>query len=85
MINNSLKGLLNYIIRYAAEGNEIIAKTHIITLSVSLTGPFASWSVTYKKRKVRFIGETGNADDVFYSIISFINDVDKEINDADNS
>lgn len=85
MINNSLKWLLIGIIGYAAEGNEITVKVPIITVSIRFTGPFMAWNVTYKKRKVRFIGKIGDADSAFYSIINFINDVDKEINDADNS
>lgn len=44
-----------------------------------------AWNVIYKKRKVRFTGQVGDADSAFYSIINFINVVDKEINDADNS
>lgn len=84
-MDNSLKHLLNNIIEYGAKGNDIIVKTPIITLSVRCIGLFVSWIVIYKKMKFHLIGETGEADTVFYSIISFINDIDKESNDDDNS
>lgn len=81
---NSLKWLLNDIIGYASEGNAIIVKTSSITLSVRPVESFMSWIVVYKKKKFNIIGEIGETDTVFYSIISFINDTDKESNDADN-
>lgn len=83
-MDNSLKWLLNDIIGYAAEGNDIIVKTPFITLSVRRIGLFVSWIAIYKKMKFHLIGEIGETDTVFYSINSFINDMDKENND-DNS
>lgn len=84
-MNNSLKWLLNDIIGYAAEGNEIIAKTPTIILSARRIGSLVSWIVIYKKLRFHLIGEIGEVDMVFHSVINFINDVDKGINDADNS
>lgn len=82
---NSLKWLLNDIIGYASEGNAIIVKTPSIALSVRQVGSFISWIAVYKKKKFNIISETGEADIVFHSLISFINDVDTESNNADNS
>lgn len=84
-MHNSLKCLLNDIIVYAAEENDIIVKTPSIVLSVRHFDSFVSWIVLYKKKKLNLIGEIGERDNIFYAIISFINDVDKESNDADNS
>lgn len=84
-MHNSLKCLLNDIIVYAAEENDIIVKTPSIVLSVRQFDSFVSWIVLYKKKKLNLIGEIGERDNIFYAIISFINDVDKESNDADNS
>lgn len=83
-MNNSLKRLLNDIIGYAAEGNDIIVKTPTITISVRRIGSFVSWIAIYKKMKLHLISEIGEIDIVFYSINNFINDIDKESND-DNS
>lgn len=77
--------LLNNIIEYAAEGNDIIVKTPKITLSARRIDSFVSWIVIYKKLKFQLIGEIGEMDTVFYSFTSFINDTDKESNDEDNS
>lgn len=82
---NSLKWLISDIIGYAIEGNDIIVKTPILTLSVTRVESFVSWIVLYKKKNFHFIGEIGDTDTTFQSITSFINDVDKESNDADNS
>jgi hypothetical protein len=82
---NSLKWLLNDIIGYASKGNDIIVKTPNIVISVRIIESFVSWIVIYKKLKFNLISEIGDTDTVFYSITSFINDVDKESNDADNS
>ena len=84
-MDNSLKRLLNDIIDYASEGNNIIVKSPQLTLIVRLVGSYATWIVIYKKMKLRLIGETGERNTIFYSITSFINDVDKESNNADNS
>lgn len=82
---NSLKWLLNDIIGYASEGNDIIVKTPSIVLSVRQFDSFVSWIVLYKKKKINLISEIGETDIVFYSLTSFINDVDKESTDEDNS
>ena len=84
-MDNSFKLLLINIIEYAAERNDIIVKTPKIMLSVRHIDSFVSWIVIYKKLKFHVIGAIGETDTVFYSIISFINDTDKESNDADNS
>lgn len=84
-MDNSLKWLLNDIIGYASEGNDIIVKTPSIVLSVRQFDSFVSWIVLYKKLKFNLISEIGEVDIVFQSLTSFINDVDKESNDADNS
>lgn len=84
-MHNSLKWLLNDTIGYASEGNAIIVKTPSITLSVRQVGSFISWIVVYKKKKFNLISETGETDIVFQSLTSFINDVDTESNNADNS
>ncbi len=84
-MHNSLKCLLNDIIVYAAEENDIIVKTPSIVLSVRQFDSFVSWIVLYKKKKLNLIGEIGERDNIFYTIISFINDVDKESSDEDNS
>lgn len=84
-MDNSFKSLLSNIIGYAAEGNDIIVKTPKITLSARRIDSFVSWIVIYKKLKFHLIGEIGETDTVFYSITSFINDTDRESNDADNS
>lgn len=84
-MHNSLKWLLNDIIGYATEGNDIIVKTHSIVLSARHFESFVSWIVLYKKKKFNLIGEIGETDIIFQSITSFISDIDKESNDADNS
>ena len=84
-MDNSLKWLLNDIIGYSSEGNDIIVKTPSIVLSVRQFDSFVSWIVLYKKKKFNLISEIGETDIVFQSLTSFINDVDKESNDADNS
>lgn len=84
-MDNSLKWLLNDIIGYASEGNDIIVKTPSIVLSVRQFDSFVSWIVIYKKLKFSIISETGETDTVFYSITSFINDADRGDNDAHNS
>ena len=84
-MDNSLKWLLNDIIGYASEGNDIIVKTPSIVLSVRQFDSFVSWIVLYKKKKFNLISEIGDTDIVFQSLTSFINDVDKESNDEDNS
>ena len=84
-MHNSLKWLLNDIIGYASEGNAIIVKTPSIALSVRQVGSVISWIVVYKKKKLHLISETGETDTLFRSIVSFINDTDKESNDAANS
>lgn len=84
-MNNALKWLINDIIEYAAEGNDIIVKTPNITISVRKIGPIVSWIVIYKKKKIKLISEIGDTDIIFYSINSYINDIDKEDNDANNS
>ena len=82
---NSFKWLLSEIIEYAAKGNDIIVKTPNIVISVRQLDSFVSWIVIYKKLKFNLISEIGETNTVFYSINSFINDVDKESNDAGNS
>lgn len=84
-MHNSLKCLLNDIIGYASEGNAIIVKTPSIVLSARQVGSFMSWIVVYKKKKFNVISETGEIHTLFHSIVSFINDTDKESNDAVNS
>lgn len=84
-MHNSLKWLLNDIIGYATEGNDITVKTPSIVLSVRRIESFVSWIVIYKKKKFHLIGEMGETDYIFSSITSFINDVDKEENDGSNS
>lgn len=84
-MHNSLKWLLNDIIGYASEGNVIIVKTPTITLSVRPVESFMSWIVVYKKKKFNVISERGETDTPFRLIVSFINDIDKVSNDADNS
>ena len=84
-MHNSLKWLIGDIIGYASEGNDIIVKTPSIVLSVRQFNSFVSWIILYKKNKLNLISEIGEIDDIFYTIISFIKDVDKESNDADNS
>lgn len=84
-MHNSLKWLIGDIIGYASEGNDIIVKTPSIVLSVRQFNSFVSWIILYKKKKLNLISEIGEIDDIFYTIISFIKDVDKESNDADNS
>lgn len=84
-MDNSLKWLLSDIIGYAAEGNDIIVKTPSIVLSARQFDSFVSWIVLYKKKKINLIGEIGERDNIFYTIISFIDDVNKESIDADNS
>lgn len=84
-MDNSLKCLLSDIIGYAAEGNDIIVKTPRIVLSVRQLDSFVSWIVIYKKKKINLIGEIGERYNIYYTIISFINDVNKESIDADNS
>lgn len=84
-MDNSLKWLLSDIIGYAVEGNDIIVKTPRIVLSARQFDSFVSWIVLYKKKKLNFIGEIGDIDTIFYTIIRFISDVDKESIDADNS
>lgn len=84
-MDNSLKLLLNDIMGYAAEGNDIIVKTPRIVLSARQFDSFVSWIVLYKKKKINLIGEIGERYNIYYTIISFINDVNKESIDADNS
>ena len=84
-MNNALKWLISDIIGYASEGDGIIVKTPSIVLSARQFNSFVSWIILYKKKKLNLISEIGERDHIFYSIISFINDVDKESNDADNS
>lgn len=84
-MHNSLKWLIGDIIGYACEGNNIIVKTPSIVLSVRQSNSFVSWIILYKKKKLNLISVIGEIDDIFYTIISFIKDVDKESNDADNS
>lgn len=80
-MNNALKWLINDIIGYASEGNDIIVKTPSITLSVRLIGSLVSWIVVYKKKKFHIVDVKGETDYIFSSITSFINDIDKEEND----
>lgn len=82
---NSLKWLLNDIIGYTSEGNDIIVKTPSIALSARQVGSFTSWIAVYKKKKFNLISETGETDIIFQALTSFINDVDTESNNADNS
>ena len=84
-MDNALKWLINNIIGYASEGNSIIVKTPSIVLSVRSVESFVSWIVIYKKKKFHLIGEMGETDYIFSSIISFINDMDKEENNGTNS
>lgn len=84
-MDNSLKWLLSDIIGYAAEGNDIIVKTPSIVLSARQFDSFVSWIVLYKKKKINLIGEIGERYIIFYTITSFINDVNKESIDAYNS
>lgn len=84
-MNNVLNCLINVIIIYAAEGNDTIVKTPIITISARKVGPFVSWIVIYKKKKISLIGEIGETDTIFHSITSYINYIDKEDNDSNNS
>nr|DAX59691.1 MAG TPA: hypothetical protein [Bacteriophage sp.] len=84
-MDNSLNWLLSEIIEYAAKGNDIIVKTPNIVISVKIIESFVSWIVIYKKLKFNLISEIGETDTVFYSITSFINDIDMGDNDADNS
>lgn len=84
-MDNSLKWLLNDIIGYAAEGNDIIVKTPSIVLSARQFDSFVSWIVLYKKKKINLIGEIGEIDNIYYTINSFIIDVDRESIDAYNS
>lgn len=84
-MNNSLKWLLNNIIGYASEGNNIIVKIPTITLSTRQVESLVSWIVIYKKKKLHLVSEMGETDIIFQSITNFINDVDKEDSDADNS
>ena len=83
-MDNSLKWLLSDIIGYAAEGNDIIVKTPRIVLIARQFDSFVSWIALYKKRKFNLIGEIGERYNIFYAIISFISDVDKESIYADN-
>lgn len=50
-MDNSLKWLLNDIIGYASEGNDIIVKTPRIVLSARQFDSFVSWIVLYKKKE----------------------------------
>lgn len=84
-MDNSLKWLLNDIIGYASEGNDIIVKTPSIVLCVRQFDSFVSWIMLYKKKKFNLISEICETDIVFQSIISFIVDVNKEVDDAVNS
>lgn len=84
-MHNSLKCLLNNIIGYATVGNDITVKTHNFILSARENDSLMSWIAIYKKRKIHFIAETGETHIVFQIITIFINDVDKEVNDEDNS
>lgn len=84
-MNNALKRLINDIIGYATEGNDIIVKTPTIVISVRDINLFMSWIVIYKKKKFHLVTEMGETDIVFQSIIGFISDTDKEDSDADNS
>ncbi len=84
-MDNSLKWLLSDIIGYASEGNDIIVKTPSIVLSVRQFDSFVSWIVFYKKKRFHLIGEISDTGTIFQSLTSFINDVDKESNDAGNS
>lgn len=82
-MHNSFKCLLNNIIDYTAEGNDIIVKTPKITVCTRQVESFVSWIVLYKKKKFHLVSEMGETDIIFQSITSFINDVDKESSDAD--
>ena len=84
-MDNSLKRLLGDIIDYAANQQDIIVKTPMIMLSAITTGSFISWVLIYKKKKFSIIGEIGDTDTVFYSMRSFICDMDRECNESDNS
>lgn len=80
----SLKWLLGDIIDYATNYQDIIVKTPTITLSARTIGSFISWILIYKKKKFSIIGEIGDTDTVFYSMRSFICDMDKECYESDN-
>lgn len=84
-MDNSLKLLLGNIIDYASNEQDIIVKTPTIMLSAITTGSSISWVLIYKKKKLSIIGEIGDTDTVFYSMINFICDTDKEHNESDNS
>lgn len=84
-MDNSLKWLISDIIGYATEGNDIIVKTPNMAIIVRIIESFVSWIVLYKKKRFNLISEIGETDIVFQSITSFINDVDKESTDEDNS
>ena len=84
-MDNSFKWLLNDIIGYAAEGNDIIVKTPIITISARKLDHLCSWIVIYKKKKINLISDIGDTSIIFQSITRYINDVDMEDNDANNS
>ena len=77
-MDNALKWLINDIIGYASEGNDIIVKTPSIVLSVRPVESFVSWIVIYKKKKFHLVSEMGETDIVFQSITSFISYIDKE-------
>ena len=84
-MHNSFKRLLNNIIEYATEGNDITVKTHNFILSAIENDSQMSWIVSYKKMKIHLIAETGETHIVFQTITTFINDGDKEVDDEDNS
>lgn len=80
-MHKSLKLLLNNVIEYGTKGNDIIVKTPNIVICVRIIESFVSWIVVYKKKKLNLISEIGETHNIFYSITSFINDVDKGSND----
>lgn len=84
-MDNSLKWLITDIIDYAANQQDIIVKTPTIMLSARTTGSFISWVLIYKKKTLSIIGEMGDTDTVFYSMINFICDMDKGCNESVNS
>ena len=84
-MDNSFKWLLSEIVEYAAKGNNIMVKTPNIVMNVRIIESFVSWIIIYKKLKFNLLSEIDETNTVFYSITNFINDVDKESNDADNS
>lgn len=84
-MHNSFECLLNNIIEYSTEGNDITVKTHNFILSARENDSQMSWIVIYKKMKIHLIAENGETHIVFQAITTFINDVDKEVNDEDNS